>query len=59
MYTMTEQEKKLSEIMSRASLDLKQNQLIYHNYKRMVEDLDLDPKDFEQAIRKLAAILKV
>lgn len=59
MYEMTEQEKRLNEIMSRASLDIKGNYTIYHNYRRLVEELELEPKKFEVAIRKLSKILKV
>lgn len=56
---MINKEKKLDEIMARAKLDLKRNYTIYHNYKRLIEDLELDPKTFEKAIRTLADILKV
>lgn len=59
MCNTTEQEKKLKDIMSRANLDLKHNYSIYHNYRRMIEDLELNPKEFESAIRELAVILKV
>ena len=49
----------LEEILKRARIDAKGNYSIYHTYRRMIEELELQPKDFEQAVRKLANILEV
>lgn len=49
----------LDRIMEQAAKDAKGNYSIYHTYRRKIEELDLDPKTFEQAIRKLSGILKV
>lgn len=53
------QETGLSNILSRAQLDKKGNYHIYNSYKRMIEGLMLTSTEYEQAIRKLASILKV
>ena len=53
------QEIGLSNILSRAQLDKKGNYHIYNSYKRMIEDLMLTSTEYEQAIRKLASVLKV
>lgn len=53
------QEIGLSNILSRAQLDKKGNYHIYNSYKRMIEDLMLTSTEYEQAIRKLANVLKV
>lgn len=52
-------QKKLSSILEQAKLDRKGDYSIYHNYRRLLEELELSPKDFEQAVRKLSNILKV
>lgn len=52
-------QKKLSAILEQAKLDRKGDYSIYHNYRRLLEELELSPKDFEQAVRKLSNILKV
>ena len=50
----------LDRILAQAKRDtIKGNYSIYHQYRRMIEELELDPKSFEQAVRKLASILKV
>ena len=49
----------LDRILAQAKMDAKGNYSIYHNYRRRIEDLDLDPKSFEQAVRRLAEIMKV
>lgn len=49
----------LDRILAQAKMDAKGNYSIYHNYRRRIEDIDLDPKSFEQAVRKLAEIMKV
>lgn len=53
------QEIGLSNILSRARLDKKGSYHIYNSYKRMIEDLMLTSTEYEQAIRKLASVLKV
>ena len=50
---------RLNIIMAQAGRDAKGNYSIYHNYRRMVEELNLKPKEFERAIRDLSKILKV
>ena len=50
---------RLDIILAQAGRDIKGNYQIYHSYKRMLEDLNLSPKDYERAVRKLSAILKV
>lgn len=49
----------LASIMDQAKRDKKGNYSVYHYYCRKIEFLDLGPKEFEQAIRKLSNILKV
>lgn len=50
---------RLNIILAQAGRDVKGNYQIYHSYKRMLEDLNLSPKDYERAVRKLSAVLKV
>lgn len=50
---------RLDIILAQAGRDIKGNYQIYHSYKRMLEDLNLNPKDYERVVRKLSAILKV
>lgn len=52
-------QKKLSAILEQAKLDHKGDYSVYHNYRRLLEELELSPKDFERAVRKLSNILKV
>lgn len=54
-----QKKEQLKNIMARAKLDHKGDYNIYHNYRRLLEELELSPKDFEQAVRKLSNILKV
>lgn len=54
-----QKKEKLKSIMSRAKLDHKCDYSVYHNYRRLLEELELSPKDFEQAVIKLSNILKV
>ena len=49
----------LDRIMSQAASDAKGDYRIYHDYRRKLEELELDPKTFEQSVRKLAKILRV
>lgn len=46
-------------ILAQAGRDIKGNYQIYHSYRRMLEDLELTPKEFENAVKQLAKILKV
>lgn len=46
-------------IFMRAKNDVKHNHLIYNSYKREIEELELEPKNYEKAIRDLSNILKV
>lgn len=55
----TQKKERLKNIMERAKLDHKEDYTIYHNYRRLLEELELEPKEFEQAVRKLSNILKV
>lgn len=50
---------KLDAILRQASRDEKGDYTIYHNYRRLLEELELEPKEFEQAVRKLSNILRV
>lgn len=49
----------LDRIISQAAADAKGDYRIYHDYRRKLEELELDPKTFEQSVRKLAKILRV
>lgn len=55
----TNTRERLNIILAQAGRDIKGNYQIYHSYKRMLEDLNLSPKDYERAVRKLSAVLKV
>ena len=55
----TDTKERLQIIFAQAGRDAKGNYSIYHNYRRMVEELNLKPKEFERAIRELSRILKV
>lgn len=46
-------------ILMRAKKDIKHNNRIYNSYKREIEELDLEPKEYEKAIRELSKVLKV
>lgn len=46
-------------ILMRAKKDVKHSNRIYNSYKREIEELDLDSKEYEKAIRELSKILKV
>ena len=50
---------RLNALLEQAKRDAKENYSIYHSYRRMVEELNLSPKEFEQAIRQLSKILGV
>lgn len=49
----------VEEILKRAERDAKGDYGIYHMYKRMIEELELPPKEFEKAVRRLIDVLKV
>lgn len=49
----------LDRIISQAAADAKGDYRIYRDYRRKLEELELDPKTFEQSVRKLAKILRV
>lgn len=55
----TQKRERLNVILAQAGRDIKGNYQIYHSYKRMLDDLELSPKDYERAVRKLSAVLKV
>lgn len=55
----TQKKEQLKNIMDRARLDHKGDYSVYHSYRRMIEDIGLEPKEFEKAIRKLLNVLKV
>lgn len=55
----TDTKERLRIILAQAGRDAKGNYSIYHNYRRMIEELSLTPKEFERAIRELSKILKV
>lgn len=55
----TGDKERLKIIMAQAGRDAKGNYNIYHNYRRMIEELNLKPKEFERAIRELSKILRV
>lgn len=55
----TQKRERLNVILAQAGRDIKGNYQIYHSYKRMLDDLELSPKDYERAVRKLFAVLKV
>ena len=55
----TDTKERLRIILAQAGRDAKGNYSIYHNYRRMIEELPLNPKEFERAIRELSKILKV
>lgn len=59
MVDMITKEKRLKDIFTRAKHDTKGNYSIYHSYRNMIEELNLNPKDFEAAVRKLSNILRV
>lgn len=46
-------------ILMRAKKDIKHNNRIYNSYKREIEELDLEPKEYEKAVRELSKVLKV
>lgn len=52
-------EDKLQSILYNASKDRKQDYKVYEMYKRQIESLNLDWKQYEQVICKLANALKV
>lgn len=54
-----EKNTRLETILERARRDAKGNYSIYHTYRRMIEELELTPKEFEKAVRRLADILEV
>lgn len=56
---MTEKQKSVNSIIFRASTDTKENHEVYENYKSLLQDLDLDPKEYAVSVRKLAAVLRV
>lgn len=49
----------INKILQRASLDRKGDYRIYNSYRHEIEDLILQPQEYEQVIRELAKILKV
>ena len=55
----TETRERRNVILAQAGRDIKGNYQIYHSYRRMLEDLELTPKEFENAVKQLAKILKV
>lgn len=55
----TDTKERLHIIFAQAGRDAKGNYSIYHNYRRLIEELNLRPKEFERAIRELSRILKV
>lgn len=54
-----DKEQKLKDIFNRARRDIKGDYSIYHNYRRLLEELELDPMEFETAVRKLVCLLRV
>ena len=50
---------KLEDILKRAEKDEKNNYLIYHNYRRCIDLLELNPNEYEKAIRQLLNILRL
>jgi len=50
---------RLNDIFNMARKDKKRNMFVYEYYKQKVERLLLEPREYEQAMRKLAEILKV
>lgn len=54
-----ELDNRLNSILSMAARERKGDYHIYTMYKRQIEALNLDYKQYEQAIRKLANVLKV
>lgn len=55
----TGDKERLNIILAQAGRDAKCNYSIYHNYRRMIEELNLKPKEFERAIRELSKIMRV
>lgn len=55
----TGDKERLNIIVAQAGRDAKGNYSIYHNYRRMIEELNLKPKEFERAVRELSKILRV
>lgn len=55
----TGDKERLNIIMAQAGRDAKGNYSIYHNYRRMIEELNMNPKEFERAVRELSKILRV
>lgn len=50
---------RLDDILNMARKDKKRNLFVYEYYRQKVEKLLLEPREYEQAMRKLAEILKV
>lgn len=50
---------KLEDILKRAEKDEKNNYSIYHNYRRCIDLLELNSKEYEKAIRQLLNILRL
>lgn len=55
----TGDKERLNIILAQAGRDSKGNYSIYHNYRRMIEELNMNPKEFERAVRELSKILRV
>lgn len=50
---------KLEDILKRAKKDEKNNYLIYHTYRHCIDLLELNPNEYEKAIRRLLNILRL
>lgn len=50
---------KLEDILKRAEKDEKNNYSIYHTYRHCIDLLELNPNEYEKAIRRLLNILRL
>lgn len=53
------QQNSLETIFNAARLEPKGNYSAYNMYRNQIENLDLDAKEYQAAVKKLAKILKI
>jgi hypothetical protein len=50
---------RIQRVLTSANRDKKGDLRVYEYYKRCLQELDITPREYEQAVRKLANVLRV
>ena len=50
---------KIQRVLASARRDKKGDLRVYEYYKRRLQELEITPREYEQAVRKLANVLRV